>query len=162
MINVNTLGKVGVLYGGTSAERDVSLMSGEAVFNALKARKVNAHLFDTGTHSLADLKAQNFDRVFIALHGRYGEDGCMQGVLEHLQIPYTGSGVLASALAMDKVMTKKIWLAEGIATPAYVELSATINPEDVAQKLGLPLSVKSAQIVRAACMDRVCRYRVYF
>src|SRR5512133_3775195 len=109
-IDPHGLGRVGVLLGGRSAEREISLMSGNGVLNALKARGVDAHPFDPGTQSIAQLEAAGFDRVFIALHGRFGEDGTIQGVLETLRIPYTGSGVLASALAIDKLATKKIWL----------------------------------------------------
>jgi len=107
-------GKVGVLLGGRSAEREVSLMSGNGVLKALQSKGVDAHAFDPATRSLAELAAEKFDRVFIALHGRYGEDGTLQGVLEQLGIPYTGSGVMASAIAMDKVMTKRVWIAEGL------------------------------------------------
>lgn len=135
-------GRVGVLYGGHSAEREVSLMSGQNVYEALRQEGVDAHLFDTGKHSLADLADAGFDRVFIALHGRYGEDGTVQGALEILGLPYTGSGPLASSLAMDKVMTKKVWLHEGLPTPAYVVLDSDENLEQVAGQLGLPLIVK--------------------
>jgi len=110
-------GKVGVLYGGRSAEREVSLMSGQGVCEALKSAGVNAQLFDTGQQSLAELAAQHYARVFIALHGRWGEDGTLQGALELLGIPYTGSGPLASALAMDKIMTKRLWREAGLPTP---------------------------------------------
>jgi D-alanine-D-alanine ligase len=112
-------GKVGVLYGGRSAEREVSLMSGAGVCEALRSQGVDTYLFDTGTQSVADLIEQNFDRVFIALHGRYGEDGSLQGLLEMLSIPYTGSGPMASSLAMDKIMTKKVWLQAGLSTPSF-------------------------------------------
>lgn len=138
------LGKVGVLYGGKSAEREVSLASGQAVCEALINRGVNAHLFDTGMRSPADLQSEKFDRVFIALHGRYGEDGCMQGMLEEMQLPYTGSGVMASAIAMDKIMTKRLWLAEGLPTPRYMELDADTDFSQVVEYLGLPLIVKPA------------------
>jgi len=135
-------GRVGVLYGGTSAERDVSLMSGAGVHQALCAAGVDAHLFDTGTHSLADLHAAGFDRVFIALHGRGGEDGTLQGALELLRLPYTGSGVMACALAMDKVMTKRIWAHHGLPTPAFVALTHAQQLEDAAARLGLPMILK--------------------
>ena len=141
---MDSLGKVGVLYGGKSAEREVSLVSGKAVCEALKSRGVDAHLFDTGINDPARLQDERFDRVFIALHGRYGEDGCMQGMLEQMQIPYTGSGVLASAIAMDKIMTKRLWLAEGLPTPRYVELKADSDSGKVMAHLGLPLIVKPA------------------
>lgn len=137
-------GKVGVLYGGRSAERDVSLVSGKAVCDALVSRGVDAHLFDTGKNDPGRLQNENFDRVFIALHGRYGEDGCMQGMLEEMRIPYTGSGVLASAIAMDKIMTKRLWQAEGVPTPRYAELKADSDFAEVANQLGLPLIVKPA------------------
>ncbi len=141
----DTFGKVGVLYGGKSGEREVSLVSGKAVYDALKSKGVNASLFDTGTNSVADLERERFDRVFIALHGIYGEDGCMQGLLEELQVPYTGSGVMASAIAMDKIMTKRLWLAEGLPTPCYVELKVDTDFDEVVAKLGLPLIVKPAR-----------------
>lgn len=138
----NNFGRVGVLYGGRSAEREVSLMSGSGVYEALRSKGVDAHLFDTGTGSLADLAAAAFDRVFIALHGRYGEDGTLQGALELLQIPYTGSGPLASSLAMDKIMTKKVWLHHQLPTPEFAVLSADIDLDAVAEQLGLPLIIK--------------------
>ncbi|MEN9865711.1 MAG: hypothetical protein RL748_1301, partial [Pseudomonadota bacterium] len=115
-------GKVGVLMGGRSAEREISFMSGNGVLNALRARGVDAHGFDTGERSLAELAAEKFDRVFVALHGRYGEDGSIQGVLEQLGIPYTGSGVMASSIAMDKTFTKHIWIAHGLPTPRFAVL----------------------------------------
>ena len=135
-------GKVGVLYGGKSAEREVSLMSGGGVHAALRSQGVDAHLFDTGTRSLSDLAQQGFDRVFIALHGRYGEDGTLQGALELLGIPYTGSGPMASSLAMDKIMTKRIWLEAGLPTPGYVELTEEGAVPAAAKALGLPLMMK--------------------
>ncbi|MEY3629669.1 MAG: hypothetical protein RLY91_1435, partial [Pseudomonadota bacterium] len=104
------MGRVGVLYGGKSAEREVSIMSGTGVHAALVSQDVDAHLFDTGVRSLGELADAKFDRVFIALHGRFGEDGTIQGALELLGIPYTGSGPMASSLAMDKIMTKRIWI----------------------------------------------------
>lgn len=135
-------GKVGVLYGGRSAEREVSLMSGAGVHEALRAHGVDAHLFDTGTRSLAELAGAGFERVFIALHGRWGEDGTIQGALELLGIPYTGSGPAACALAMDKVMTKRLWLHCGLPTPRFAVLDDSTVLEDVPQELGLPLIVK--------------------
>lgn len=141
-MKMKTFGKTGVLYGGKSGEREVSLVSGKAVYDALKNKGIDAHLFDTGMRSVADLEKEKFDRVFIALHGIYGEDGCMQGLLEELQIPYTGSGVMASAIAMDKIMTKRLWLAEGLPTPRYIELKADTDFNEVVEKLGLPLIVK--------------------
>nr|WP_229428961.1 D-alanine--D-alanine ligase [Massilia sp. ST3] len=136
------MGKVGVLFGGRSAERDVSIMSGTGVLQALKSRGVDAHPFDPGTQSLAELAAQNFDRVFIALHGRYGEDGSLQGALEQLGIPYTGSGVMASSVGMDKITTKKIWIMHGVPTPKYASIDATADLDKVVADLGLPLIVK--------------------
>jgi D-alanine-D-alanine ligase len=137
-----SLGKVGVLFGGRSAERDVSIMSGTGVLQALKSRGVDAHPFDPGTQSLAELAAQNFDRVFIALHGRYGEDGSLQGALEQLGIPYTGSGVMASSVGMDKITTKKIWIMHGVPTPKYASIDATTDLDKVIADIGLPLIVK--------------------
>jgi D-alanine-D-alanine ligase len=135
-------GKVGVLYGGRSAERDVSLMSGAGVHKALRNEGIDAHLFDTGERSLAELAKEKFDRVFIALHGRFGEDGTIQGALELLGIPYTGSGVLASSLAMDKIATKRVWVSHGIPTPDYLLLDADSDFLPVAGTLGLPLIMK--------------------
>jgi D-alanine-D-alanine ligase len=135
-------GKVGVLFGGRSAERDVSIMSGTGVLNALKSVGIDAHPFDPGQQSLAELADQKFDRVFIALHGRYGEDGSLQGALEQLGIPYTGSGVMASSVAMDKITTKKIWLMHGLPTPNYATIDPTTDLDKVAAHLGLPLIVK--------------------
>ena len=137
-----SLGKVGVLFGGRSAERDVSIMSGTGVLNALKSRGVDAHAFDPGTQSLAELAQQGFDRVFIALHGRYGEDGSLQGALEQLGIPYTGSGVMASSVGMDKITTKKIWIMHGVPTPKYASIDATTDLDKVIADIGLPLIVK--------------------
>lgn len=136
------LGKVGVLFGGRSAEREVSIMSGTGVLNALKSRGVDAHGFDPAERSLAELAAEKFDRVFIALHGRYGEDGSLQGALEQLGIPYTGSGVMASSVAMDKIFTKKIWLYHALTTPKYAVLNANTDLSKAADQLGLPLIVK--------------------
>ncbi|MDY7540357.1 D-alanine--D-alanine ligase [Undibacterium sp. RTI2.1] len=140
--NVNELGKVGVLFGGRSAEREISIMSGTGVLAALKSKGVDAHGFDTGERSLADLAAEKFDRVFIALHGRFGEDGSLQGVLEQLGIPYTGSGVMASAIAMDKIFTKKIWQNHQLTTPAYEVLNAETELRLVPDRLSLPLILK--------------------
>lgn len=137
-----SFGKVGVLYGGKSAEREVSLMSGAGVHAALCSQGVDAHLFDTGSGSLAELVEQAFERVFIALHGRYGEDGTLQGALELLGIPYTGSGPMASSLAMDKVMTKRIWLEAGLPTPGYRSLTEESQVFAAAKALGLPLMLK--------------------
>ncbi len=141
-MSASDLGKVGVLLGGRSAEREISLMSGSGVLKALQNKGVDAHGFDTGLLNLADLAAEKFDRVFIALHGRYGEDGTIQGALELLGIPYTGSGVMASAIAMDKVYTKMVWLMHHLPTPKYVLLHADSDLHQAAEKLGLPLIMK--------------------
>jgi len=143
--NPIALGKVGVLLGGKSGEREISLMSGNGVLEALRSKGVNAHAFDTGERDITELKNQNFDRVFIALHGRYGEDGTMQGALEQLGIPYTGSGVLASALAIDKQATKRLWSSFDLATPKFVMLKKDSNLDEVVKYLGLPIIVKPAR-----------------
>jgi D-alanine-D-alanine ligase len=135
-------GKVGVLMGGLSAERDVSIMSGTGVLAALQSQGVDAHAFDPGQRSLAELAAEKFDRVFIALHGRYGEDGSIQGALELLGIPYTGSGVMASSVGMDKITTKILWLRENLPTPEYAVLDADSDLDAEAARLGLPLIMK--------------------
>lgn len=141
-IDYKSLGKVGVLFGGRSAEHDISIMSGSGVLAALKSKGVDAHAFDPAERSIAELAAEKFDRVFIALHGRYGEDGSMQGVLEQLNIPYTGSGVMASAIAMDKIFTKRIWQTHGISTPGYAVLNVQSDLAAITQNLGLPLIMK--------------------
>ncbi len=138
-------GKVAVLMGGPSAEREVSLMSGRGVLAALREKGVDAHPFDPSDRDLWDLKRDGYARAFIALHGRFGEDGTVQGALEALGIPYTGSGVMASALAMDKWRTKLVWLACGIPTPAYRIVDATTDWSRVVAELGLPLIVKPAR-----------------
>ncbi|MDN4060535.1 D-alanine--D-alanine ligase [Massilia sp. YIM B02769] len=139
---VTNFGKVGVLLGGRSAEREVSIMSGTGVLQALKSRGIDAHAFDPAERSLAELAAEQFDCVFIALHGRYGEDGSLQGALEQLGIPYTGSGVMASAVGMDKITTKIIWLSKGIPTPRYASVKPGDDLDAVVAGLGLPLIVK--------------------
>lgn len=145
----DALGKVAVLMGGSSAERAVSLMSGEGVLNALRAQGVDAHAFDPSERDLWELRRDGFTRCFIALHGRHGEDGTVQGALELLGIPYTGSGVMASAVAMDKVMTKRVWLAEKLPTPGHVLLQRGEHNAErvraVASELGLPLIVKPSR-----------------
>jgi D-alanine-D-alanine ligase len=142
-------GKVAVLMGGRSAEREVSLMSGSGVLKALQSKGVNAHAFDPAERDLVELKRKGFQRCFIALHGRFGEDGTVQGALELLGIPYTGSGVMASAIAIDKVMTKRVWLAEGLSTPRYVLLHRGVFTREqlrsVPDDLELPLIVKPAR-----------------
>jgi D-alanine-D-alanine ligase len=140
--DAKAFGKVGVLFGGRSAERDVSIMSGTGVLQALQRKGIDAHGFDPAERSIAELASEKFDRVFIALHGRYGEDGSLQGVLEQLGIPYTGSGVMASSVAMDKITTKKIWLHQGLPTPRYAVLMGDTDLGQVAADLGLPLIVK--------------------
>lgn len=137
-----TFGRVAVLMGGWSAERPISLESGAAVLAALRSRGVDAHGIDVGRDVLARLGAERFDRAFIALHGRGGEDGVIQGALETLGIPYTGSGVLASALGMDKRRTKMLWQAAGLPTPAYRVLADEADLEDVAGSVGFPVMVK--------------------
>jgi len=141
-MNVNDFGKVAVLFGGKSAEREVSLHSGSRVLAALQRQGVDAHAFDPAERKLDELAA--FDRAFIVLHGRYGEDGTIQGVLELMGIPYTGSGVMASALGMDKWRTKLLWRAAGLPIPEYAMLDAGSDFDDVEVELGLPLFVKPA------------------
>jgi D-alanine-D-alanine ligase len=148
-IKPSEFGKVAVLMGGASAEREVSLMSGNGVLQALRSQGVDAHAFDPAERDLVELKNEGFARCFIALHGRFGEDGTVQGALELLGIPYTGSGVMASSVAIDKVMTKRLLVAEGLPTPSYVLLrkgaydSAAVDA--LADELGLPLIVKPAR-----------------
>jgi D-alanine-D-alanine ligase len=142
-------GKVAVLMGGQSAEREISFLSGRGVLAALQARGVDAHAFDPAERQLSDLQTEGFERCFIALHGRFGEDGTVQGALELLGIPYTGSGVMASSIAIDKTMTKRVWLSENVPTPRYVllqknDLGAKAQAH-VLQSLGLPLIVKPAR-----------------
>jgi D-alanine-D-alanine ligase len=139
---IRALGKVGVLFGGRSAEREISLISGSGVLQALQSKGVDAHAFDPAERSLAELAAEKFDRVFIALHGRYGEDGTLQGALELLGIPYTGSGVMASSVGMDKITTKIIWLAAGVPTPKYATIDGDADLDAIVAELGLPLMVK--------------------
>ena len=137
-------GKVAVLMGGRSAEREISLLSGNAVLAGLCRKGVDAHAFDPSERSLFELKSDGYARVFLALHGRYGEDGTVQGALELMEVPYTGSGVMASALCLDKLRTKLIWLASDIPTPRYAVLTAQSDWAKVAKDLGLPLVVKPA------------------
>ncbi len=145
-VDPKALGKVAVLLGGTSAERDISLMSGGGVLAALQSLGIDAQAFDPAERDLSELKRLGIERCFISLHGRHGEDGTVQGALELLGIPYTGSGVLASAVAMDKVMTKRIWLAEGLPTPRHVWLPPGEHTVEqvmaASRQLGLPLIVK--------------------
>lgn len=145
-IDVKALGKVAVLFGGDSAEREISIMSGTGVLAALQSQGVDAHAFDPAERDLSELKKEGFARCFIALHGRHGEDGSVQGALELVGIPYTGSGVMASAIAMDKVMTKRVWIAEGLPTPKYVWLAPHDQTRErviaIPDDVGLPLIVK--------------------
>lgn len=140
---MSSFGKVAVLFGGTSAEREVSLNSGSRVLAALQGQGIDAHPFDPASQTLDDLKG--YDRAFIALHGRHGEDGTIQGALEVMHIPYTGSGVLASALAMDKFRTKLMWQAAGLPVPEYALLTADSDFAEIEEQLGLPLFVKPAR-----------------
>jgi D-alanine-D-alanine ligase len=145
-IDAAGLGKVAVLQGGDSAEREVSLMSGAGVLEALRGLGVDAHAFDPAQRPLQALKDEGFARAFVALHGRHGEDGALQGALELLGLPYTGSGVMASAIAMDKVMTKRVWIHEGLPTPRWLRLAPGEQTRErvraVPDELGLPLIVK--------------------
>lgn len=140
-----SFGKVAVLMGGTSAEREISLLSGKAVLAALRERGVDAHAFDPAEKPIWAVKDEGFARAFIILHGRHGEDGTVQGALELMGIPYTGSGVMASAVAMDKWRTKLVWQAAGVPTPKFRILTAQSDLAAVAAELGLPLIVKPAR-----------------
>ncbi len=141
--------------GGNSAEREVSLKSGNAVLAALQRQGVDAHAFDPARRSLGDLAMAEFDRVFIALHGRYGEDGCIQGALELMGLPYTGSGVMASAIGMDKWRTKLLWQAAGLPTPEWALLDANTDFAAVEKQLGLPIFVKPAREGSSIGMSKV-------
>ncbi|MGE0798233.1 MAG: D-alanine--D-alanine ligase [Lautropia sp.] len=141
-IDPRALGRVAVLLGGRSSEREVSLLSGNGVLRALKDRGVDARPFDPAREPLQALADGGFDRAFIALHGRFGEDGTIQGALELIGLPYTGSGVMASAIAMDKIRTKQLWLAQGLPTPASVTVTAVEQLDAAAARLGLPLIIK--------------------
>ncbi|MFT6589456.1 MAG: D-alanine-D-alanine ligase [Rhodoferax sp.] len=138
-------GKVAVLMGGASAEREVSLMSGQGVLQALRSQGVDAHSFDPFERDLYELKREDFSRCFIALHGRFGEDGTVQGALELLGIPYTGSGVMASSMAIDKVMTKRLWRAQGLPTPAWQQVDSEAATWQAFSELGQPMIVKPAR-----------------
>jgi D-alanine-D-alanine ligase len=156
---MSEFGKVAVLMGGPSAEREISLLSGNAILKALREQGVDAHAFDPVERSIYELKGNGFARVFIALHGRFGEDGTVQGALEVLGIPYTGSGVMASALAMDKWRTKLVWIACDIPTPRFRVVTAKTDWWSVVAELGLPLIVKPARegstigITKVAAVD---------
>ncbi len=157
-----TLGKVAVLLGGTSAEREISILSGTGVLAALRSQGVDAHAFDPAERELGELKRDGFARCFVALHGRHGEDGSVQGALELLGIPYTGSGVMASAIAIDKVMTKRVWLAEGLPTPKFVRLAEGEQGREqlraVPDVLGLPLVVKPPREGSSIGITKVAGY----
>lgn len=144
MSDAKRFGRVAVLFGGWSAEREVSLKSGNAVLAALQARGVDAHGIDAGPDVLEQLKAGRFDRAFIVMHGRGGEDGVIQGALELIGLPYTGSGVLASALGMDKLRTKQLWLGADLPTPAFRLLTNAREASEAGEALELPLMVKPA------------------
>jgi D-alanine-D-alanine ligase len=142
---MSKFGKVAVLFGGSSSEREVSLMSGRGVFAALTSRGIDAHAVDPAERDLAELKKDGFARCFIALHGRHGEDGTVQGALELLGIPYTGSGVMASSVAIDKIMTKRIWRFEGLPTPDWRMVRSGAETVQALKELGNPMIVKPAR-----------------
>ena len=162
IISAGSLGRCAVLMGGSSAEREVSLMSGTGVLDALRSLGVDAHAFDPAGSDLVQLREQGFQRAFIALHGRHGEDGTVQGALELLGIPYTGSGVMASAIAMDKVMTKRVWVAEGLPTPRWRWLAPDAQAREqviaVPDDLGLPLIVKPPREGSSIGISKVIGY----
>ena len=149
------LGKVAVLMGGSSAEREISIMSGTGVLQALRSRGVDAHAFDPAQRDLSELRREGYARCFIALHGRFGEDGTVQGALELLGIPYTGSGVMASSIAIDKVMTKRVWLAEGLPTPQWRRVSSVEATRAAFSALGAPMIVKPAREGSSIGLTRV-------
>ncbi|MFM2276193.1 MAG: putative D-alanine-D-alanine ligase [Pseudomonadota bacterium] len=159
---LSQFGKVAVLMGGASAEREISLLSGNGVLQALRDSGVDAHAFDPAQRDLSELKRDGFTRCFIALHGRFGEDGTVQGALELLGIPYTGSGVMASSIAIDKVMTKRVWMAEGLPTPRYHLLQrGNYSGEQVLAtpaELGLPVIVKPAREGSSIGVSKVTGY----
>lgn len=152
---MSRFGKVAVLMGGKSAERPVSLKSGGMVLSALKASGIDAHAFDPSERGLEALIDERFARAFIALHGRFGEDGTLQGALEYLGLPYTGSGVLASALAMDKLRTKQLWQACGLPTPPFELLGQETDFRAAALRIGLPIMVKPANEGSSIGMSKV-------
>lgn len=156
------LGKVAVLMGGASAERKISLLSGAGVLQALRSQGVDAHAFDPAEREMGELKREGFERCFVALHGRFGEDGTVQGALELLGIPYTGSGVMASSIAVDKVMTKRIWMSQGIPTPAYKLLRRGALDRhtviEIPDALGLPVIVKPAREGSSIGVTKVAGY----
>ena len=157
VVDPKLFGKVAVLMGGQSAEREVSSKRGRAVLDALTGQHINAHGIDVGHNILSVLASGHFDRVFIALHGRGGEDGTMQGALEILELPYTGSGVMASALAMDKLRTKYAWMGQGLSTPGHCTLTEHSDFDDVVATYGLPLMVKPAHEGSSIGMAKVTK-----
>ena len=152
-----TFGRVAVLFGGDSSEREISLLSGNAVLEALRSRGVDAHAFDPREVPLSDLLAARFERVWIALHGPGGEDGTLQGALEYLGVPYTGSGVMGSAIGMDKLRTKRLALAVGVPTAEFVVLQGPADFELALERLKLPLIVKPATQGSSVGMSKVER-----
>ena len=156
-VDVKSFGKVAVLMGGRSAEREVSLMSGTGVLQALRAKGVDAHAFDPAERDIGELKHEGFQRCFIALHGRFGEDGTVQGALELQGIPYTGPGVMASAVAMDKLMTKRIWIAEGLPTPAWRQVRSAADTRAAFEALGAPMIVKPVREGSTIGLTKVTR-----
>ncbi|MDO9435131.1 D-alanine--D-alanine ligase [Hydrogenophaga sp.] len=157
VVDIKSLGKVAVLMGGRSAEREVSLMSGNGVLAALKSKGVDAHAFDPAERSMDELQRDGFQRCFIALHGRFGEDGTVQGALELLGIPYTGPGVMASSVAMDKLMTKRIWMAEGLTTPAWRQVRSVEDTVAAFKALGSPMIIKPVREGSTIGLTKVTR-----
>jgi len=155
MQQASDYGRVAVLMGGLSAERDISLKSGRAVLNALQNSGVDVVGIDVGENIIDQIQNEDIDRAFIILHGRGGEDGLMQATLEMLSIPYTGSGVLGSALSMDKLRSKQVWLGAGLPTPAYCSLEADTDFDAVVKRLGLPLIVKPVHEGSSIGMSKV-------
>jgi len=150
-------GRVAVLFGGDSSEREISILTGNAVLEALKRRGVDAHAFDPGDRALTDLLSKGFDRVWIALHGPGGEDGTLQGALEYLGVPYTGSGVMGSAICMDKLTTKRLALSAGVPTTDFMVLRGEADFEVALERLRLPLIVKPATQGSSVGMTKVER-----
>lgn len=153
----SVFGRVAVMYGGDSSEREVSLRTGRAVLDALSSKGVAAEAWDTAQHSVAELADAGFDRVWIALHGPGGEDGALQGALQWLDIPYTGSGVMASAIAMDKVRSKHLFRSAGIPTPEYAVLESDDEAQEAAKQLGFPVIVKPSGQGSSVGMSKVTR-----
>lgn len=145
MVDARKFGKVAVLYGGISAEREISLLSGAAVCDALLRLDVDAHLVDVGPHNIGDLRDHGFDRAFVSLHGRWGEDGVVQGALQAIDLPYTGSGVLGCALAMDKLRSKQLWQSIGLPTAEFRVLRSEDDFNEALETLGLPMFLKPSR-----------------